>query len=118
MQEQIVTFRTNRVTNFKRVFPKLTIANGFDAHEGEREEEPVKGGEKTLGLTGRTRGKRKGKVSEAVAPKTMFLHMKGSNNADVIQTVATPPPIFIILGRCDSISCVLADEQISESVCE
>lgn len=87
VQAAILKFRADRIANYKRVFPKLSIE---DSAEG--------GGVHNKVLTTtrrRTRPKKRGKVSEAVAPSTMFMHMKGSNNADIISTVKTKKYVYI-----------------------
>lgn len=81
VQATILKFRADRVENFKRVFPRLTL--GGD--EEDMDKKVSKAG--PMGGVPAKRRVKKGKVSEAVAPSSMFMHMKGSNNADIISTV-------------------------------
>jgi hypothetical protein len=89
VQAVILKYRADRIENFKLVFPKLGInhiANEKDSPEVTHDLETSTG---VLRENTRNRTKkksRKSRVSSAVAPVTLFQHMKGSNNADVVQT--------------------------------
>ena len=84
VQATILKYRDDRVENYKRVFPRLTLGGGED----ENEHKAKSGGSFISGVSSKRRRAKRGKVSEAVAPTTMFMHMKGSNNADIISTVS------------------------------
>lgn len=90
VQAAILRYRDLRVKNYKMVFPRLGLAGasdgGEEGHDTEHEPQTTtnrKRNESTR-LKGTTR--RRGKVSAAVAPPSMFQSMKGANNADVVQT--------------------------------
>lgn len=83
VQETILNFRAKRIANFKRVFPKLTVNNDEDSGNAVN----TRGKASIHSPSGIKRRPKRGKVSQAVAPATMFMHMKGSNNADIILTV-------------------------------
>ena len=95
MQKRILQYREDRIANFKLVFPKLGVSS-VSAEKTSQGPETNKNATSGAGaLTNQTsnsnsftaKRSRKVKVSTAVAPATMFQHMKGQNNADVIQTV-------------------------------
>lgn len=70
LQDVIAKYRSDRIKNYKLVFPRLVSKNA-----------PMKS---TMMMTG-TSSKRRGKVSTSVAPSTMFQRMKGQTNPDVIK---------------------------------
>lgn len=91
-----------RIKQFKLVYPSLTAGNRKQSgQEGDtalstaaRTMDPMVTGQSQImqddHLDASTRGrpkshKRRGRVSEAVAPKTMFLRLQGQTNPDVIQ---------------------------------
>ena len=95
VQAAILRYRDLRVKNYKMVFPRLGIAGASDSgEEGHRttdQEEPQTTTSRKRSESTRMRGgmpRRRGKVSAAVAPPSMFQSMKGANNADVVQTVS------------------------------
>ena len=76
IQREVYAFRENRIKEFKLVFPSIGI-----------KPEPFNFEPGTLGVSSRTNGvrpKRIARVSTCVAPATMFQHMKGCTNSDVI----------------------------------
>ena len=80
IQSAILSFRENRIKNYKTVFPRLSLSSSSDSSRYESSEALGKkrNPSKTI---------RYGKVSTSVAPATMFQHMKGMNNSDVLQAV-------------------------------
>ncbi len=89
VQQVILKYRADRIENFKLVFPKLGVSGASDDSN-----DPATHGNNNRTTRTRIVKKKRGKVSEAVAPATMFLHMKGSNNADIISTVIIYAFIF------------------------
>ena len=80
VQQKILQFRDKRVQNFKRVFPKISMDEETNATTNHTSQ-------KSNHSTSRIKRSKRSRVSKAVAPETMFMDMKGSNNADVIATV-------------------------------
>lgn len=84
VQRAICEFRTDRIRRYKLVYPNLTKAPGTGASS---DSDPAtttlikKGGTSTRKIKALAGGR----VSEAVAPMTMFKHMEGNTNSDLIE---------------------------------
>lgn len=89
MQKAIADYRSNRISNYKLVFPRLTRhtkSKSIDAHGTVRS-----GGGENVDESGpehlKRHAARKARVSASVAPVTMFQRNKGLTNADIIYQV-------------------------------
>ena len=80
MQQKIVKYREARIKEFKLVFPSIGIkaSSSSDPNNGTNTKLVTKNTTKKLSKSAR--------VSDSVAPTTMFQRMKGENNADIVQT--------------------------------
>lgn len=81
MQQKIVKYREARIKEFKLVFPSIGIKSS-SAPDSNNNNTSTK-------LTTKNTTKKISKstrVSDSVAPTTMFQRMKGENNADIVQT--------------------------------
>lgn len=76
MQRTIEAWRNDRIRNYKLVFPEI----GSGSSSSIMKTKEVEGKE-----SWRYTGPKRGLVSSAIAPKTLFLKKKGLTNADVVE---------------------------------
>lgn len=74
IQKEVATFREHRIKEYKLMYPSIAA-----------KPEPFAFETKCGALTKRHQ-KRSARVSTSVAPATMFLHMKGQTNSEVLDT--------------------------------
>lgn len=97
-QREIMLYREERIKQYKLVYPSLTkkkkdtssfstlTATGSNVLEGSSVSDASSLKSSIKSRTAKKKGSQQGLVSESVAPKTMFLRLKGASNSDIIET--------------------------------
>lgn len=89
-QIEISKFRRNRIKEFKKVFPSIGTKKQVKTKTGEETDGfPLIASSQTKNLQAQKKSK-SGRVSDSIAPPTMFQRMKGNTNSDVIEEVYYP----------------------------